>query len=93
MVHRTHTQKPSLDIPLLDTDGNGLSISCKYLAPQMPDMATELYVCVCVCVCVCVYVCVYVCVCGIKIFKIIILAPLGDILAIMLRLYENSDAV
>jgi hypothetical protein len=43
----------------------------------------ESYLCVCVCVCVC----------GIKIFKIIFLAPLGDILAIILRLSENNDAV
>jgi hypothetical protein len=71
-VRRAHTQKHSLDVPLLETYGNTLSISCKYSAPQMPDIATELCVwCVCVCVCVwCgVCVCVYVQQKGLEIWR------------------------
>ena len=58
MVRRTHTQRPSLDVPLFEMDGNSLSISCKYSTPQIARYCNWI-----VCVCVCVFVCVCVCVC------------------------------
>jgi hypothetical protein len=57
------------------------------MQPINTAVRNKSYLCVCVCVCACV------CVRGIKIFKNIFLAPLGDILSIMIRLYENNDAV